>query len=160
MRTSRKDIRNGLEPEEQALKTLQQRVVQFPRDACALVDPHLQGPIELMSKLTHTELIGNEEKAQEGNDAQHAKRDSLVERRGDVPFQHCAFFVPDATVVGSNNAEPISAWAKVGVVRMTRINRHSPIRVLALQFHTNLNLFRRDETQHRIVDSQIFYVRR
>src|SRR4029434_2544030 len=47
-----KYLQDRLEPEQQSLKTLQQSVVQFARNACALTHPRFEGHIELVGELT------------------------------------------------------------------------------------------------------------
>ena len=71
------EFRNRLEPEQQALKTLQQSVVQFARDARALAHPRLQGHIELVRELPDTKLISGPEQGQE-KDHTMAKRNHVV----------------------------------------------------------------------------------
>jgi hypothetical protein len=55
--TRREKFRSRLEAKQKALKTLQQSVMQFARNACTLTYPRLQGPIELRRELPDTELI-------------------------------------------------------------------------------------------------------
>src|SRR5437773_9473111 len=54
-RTFREQVRNGLEPEKQSVKALQQRVVQVPRDACPFADARFEAHVELMSLLAEAE---------------------------------------------------------------------------------------------------------
>src|SRR4029453_1252968 len=48
-------LQDRLEAEQQALKTLQQSVVQFARNACALTHSRFERPIELSRELPDTE---------------------------------------------------------------------------------------------------------
>ena len=91
-----------MEPEQKSLKTLQQRVVQVARDACALTYPSVQGPIELVRELPDTESVGGEEQGQEGDDAQHAEPVRLVPHRRNHEIQRRAFLVPYAAVVAGH----------------------------------------------------------
>ena len=50
-RTLRKQIRSSLKSQQQSVKTLQQRIVQFPRDARPFTNALFQTQIELDSKL-------------------------------------------------------------------------------------------------------------
>ena len=50
-----------MKAEHQSLKTLQQRVVQFPRDARPLVDAFIEAQVEVVRDLAETELIRRHE---------------------------------------------------------------------------------------------------
>ena len=56
-RTLREQVDTSLKMEHQALKALQQCIVQFPRDACPFVDACFQPYRELMLQLLNAELI-------------------------------------------------------------------------------------------------------
>ena len=56
-----------LEAEQKALKTLQQSVMQFARNACALAHSRLHGHVELVRELTDTKSISRPEQEQEKN---------------------------------------------------------------------------------------------
>ena len=58
-------VARALKAEHQSLKTLQQRIVQFPRDARPLVDAFLQAQIEIVRDLPHTEPIQRPNKDQD-----------------------------------------------------------------------------------------------
>src|ERR1019366_9401658 len=50
-------LENGLEPQQQTVKALQQSVMQLERNACALVDTRVQRHLELMTQLLETPLV-------------------------------------------------------------------------------------------------------
>jgi hypothetical protein len=54
-RTLREQVRNRLKTEQQSVKTLQQSVVQFPRDARALREPFFKPGIQLTGQREHPE---------------------------------------------------------------------------------------------------------
>jgi hypothetical protein len=58
------EFRSRLEPQQQALKTLKQSVVQFARNARALAHSRLQSHVELVRELPDTELISRPEQDQ------------------------------------------------------------------------------------------------
>jgi len=60
----------------QSLKTLQQRIVQVPRDACPLIDALFQTHIELLRQLPQSQLIEPQSNARSA--AVHDKRNQVV----------------------------------------------------------------------------------
>ena len=121
-------LQDRLEPEQKSLKTLQQRVVQFARNACALTHPRFQGHVELVRELPDTEPVGGEEQGQEGDDAQHSEPVCLVPHRRNHEIQRRAFLVPHPAVVGGHHAKPVRPGPQVRVVHMARVDRHSASR--------------------------------
>ena len=70
---SGKQVARRLKREHQPLHALQQRVVQFARDARALFDAPLQAHVEFPLQLPDTELVGRPQQCQKSGRAESAK---------------------------------------------------------------------------------------
>src|SRR5271166_4220684 len=103
----REQVISSLKMEQQPVKTLQQGVVQIPRDAGALVDALLQAHVELVSQLTEAESMKRQEQYQKRGHARHAEPRGLVVRRVDGEIQECALLVPYTTIIASHHSETV-----------------------------------------------------
>src|SRR5262252_1326805 len=135
----RQKLQDRLEPKQEPLKTLQQRIVKFARNSRALANTRFEGAIELMCKLSDTKLIRKPQQRHEKKATRDREPRGLIKRRRNRKLQQCALFVPDAAVVRGDDAETVCAWSEVRIVRVTRIRWHSPVIVLPLQLDAHLD---------------------
>jgi ParB-like chromosome segregation protein Spo0J len=85
--TGRKQAGSGLQVEQQSMKTLQQRIVQVPRDSRPLADTLFQSYVELSRQSMESQLIEHPKKADASRSAQKQKCRRLVEGRQDSELQ-------------------------------------------------------------------------
>ena len=98
-----------------AQKALQQRVVQFLRDAGALRQPLLETNVELAGELAQPEAIESQNGERAGRDHAEPKPPGLPERGSHLESERGFVPVPDAIRVAGDHAEAIRAGAEVGV---------------------------------------------
>ena len=142
------------------MKTLQQRIVQVPRDARPLIDALFQTHIELLRQLPQPQLIKRSERCQKSGHTQRSKPNRLVVGRSNGEIQERPRLVPHAAVIAGDDAEAVLAWRKIGVERLPTIAGVLPIAIPAFQLVAKEHLFRRDQAERRIVDLQIAHQRR
>src|SRR6266853_4454064 len=111
------------------MKTLQQRIVQIPRNPRPLADPLFHADIKLMRQLTDMELIQHPKYSQKSGDARQSKPVSLIEGRGDVQSDRSFWPVPQPRAVAGDKPESIRAGPKVRVNGFSRCNRLAPATV-------------------------------
>src|SRR5882724_13091973 len=97
------------------MKTLQQRIVQVPRDACALADAIFQTHVELLRHLTEPELIKRAEQCQKSGHARHAEPPCLPKRRIDFERNRSLGIIPLPIAIACDYTEPVRAWAQICV---------------------------------------------
>ena len=112
-RAFREQVRCGLESQQQTMKALEQRVVELPRNTCALADARLERERERVLHLTHPELVRRPQQCRKQTDAQGTKPVRLVVRRGDGESERVPLVVPHPTVIARGHAKPVVAGRKV-----------------------------------------------
>src|SRR5271165_6360341 len=151
----RKPVDSDLKMEHQALKALQQRVVQLAGDAQALIDTAFEVGVERLCDLMKPVAIQPPEQRQNSGHARRPEPTGLIVGRGDGKLQRVAGLVPDTAVVAGHNAEAVVAWSKIGILRLAVVDDFLPVRILALQLIAKMNLLRGTEGQSRIIDPHI-----
>ena len=98
-RALRQQVRHGLESQQQTVEALEQRVVQFAGDSCALADARLERHVERVLYLTHPERICRPQQRQQQAHSQAANRRGPPPRRRDHNRQRYSCFIPHAVAV-------------------------------------------------------------
>src|SRR6266850_175716 len=136
-----------LHAEHQSLKTLQQRIVQIPRDARPLIDALFQTHIELLCQLPQPQLIASPKQCHKRRYTRQAEPRGLVVCRGYGKIQERSGFIPHTAVIASHDAEAVVARREIRIERLTAVASVLPIAVPAFQLVTKKDLFRRDEAK-------------
>src|SRR5882724_5957456 len=142
------------------MKTLQQRIVQVPRDACALADAIFQTHVELLRHLTEPELIKSPEQCQKSGHARHAEPPCLPKRRIDFERNRSLGIIPLPIAIAGNYAEPVRAWAQICVDSFPGCGRLTPATVETVKRVSKANAFRYSKAQPRIPKRDSFTRRR
>ena len=100
------------------MKTLQQRIMQVPRDARPLADALFQAYVEPVRQLTHSELIKRPEQHHKSRRAAQAEPDRLVVRRRDGKIQKRARLVPHTAVIARRHAKRVLARPEVRILHL------------------------------------------
>src|SRR6266403_6085070 len=150
-----KHVPHRLQAEHQSLKTLQQRIVQVPRDARPLIDALFQTHIELLCQLPQPQLIESPKQCHKRRYTRQAEPRGLVVCRGYGKIQERSGFIPHTAVIASHDAEAVVARREIRIERLTASASVLPIAVPALQLVTKKDLFRRDEAERGVIYLQI-----
>src|SRR5580700_249701 len=116
-----------------AQKTLQQGVMQFLRDACALGESFFKAHTHLLRQAQQPEP----EKQQDyKSDEQHTRKPEppcLPERRSDFKGKGSLGTIPCPFAVACHNPESIRAWAEIRIDRFACRGGLTPGRIKALE---------------------------
>src|SRR5215472_9232968 len=112
------------------MQTLQQSVVQFPRDSSAFVNPRFHAYRELPSQLKNTKPIDGPQQERKRSRAYRAKPASLIPGGGDSEIDRRSALIPYAVIVACDYAKAIRAWGQVGVKRLAANPGFLPRRLL------------------------------
>src|SRR5262249_29260107 len=153
--TRRQQVAHRLEPEQQAMKALQQRIVELLRDPRALVDTFLQTHVEPVRDLANTVLIQRPQQRQRSESQNGFEPYRLKERGRDREVDERAGFVPDAAVVACDHVKAIRAWRKVGIERLAAIANVLPLAIEAFEHVPEANLLGRHEAERRVIDLEV-----
>src|SRR4029077_16180892 len=148
-------VASCLKLEHQSMEILQQRVVQFSRNASALTHARFQPDRKLVPQFPNTESIESPEQCQKSSHARYTEPGGLVVGRGDGEIQECAGLVPHTAIVAGGDAEAVVAGREIGIERLPAGAHVTPIAILAFQLEAKKDLFRRDEAERGIVDLQM-----
>ena len=110
-----------LKAKQQPVETLQQGVVQLPRNAGALADSRFERHLEPATQLPDPDPVPNPEQTQSTRRAERAELDGLVIRWRDGEIQPRARLVAHTAVVGGHHAKAIGPGRQVGVERVAAI---------------------------------------
>src|SRR5215472_5277007 len=138
--------------QHQALKTLQHRVVQFPRYSSALNNALFQANVELPRHLVQPQSIKRVEQCQKCSHAQQTEPVCLVPGRRDGERQGSTSFVPHATVIAGTHAEAVAARRQIAIERLPASVGVLPIAIPTFELVAKKYLFRHDEAERCIVD--------
>src|SRR5580692_5459958 len=125
-----------LEPPDQSLHALQQRVVQLACDALALAEPGREQPARLQADLRDSQTVQNGEYSEAQEGAQRMEPFGLVESRHDYKVKRGARGVPHPVAVGCNHTESIVTGTQVGIDRVTTGTNILPVGIRSLEFVT------------------------
>ena len=115
------------------METLQQRVVQLPRNAGALAHSRVERHLETVMQLPDPDPVASPEQPQSTRRAERTEPGGLVVRWRDRELQHVALFVPHTAVVGGDDAEPVRAWTQIRILHVALVDDLSPVAVLPVQ---------------------------
>src|SRR5882724_13039081 len=132
------------------MKTLQQRIVQVPRDACALADAIFQTHVELLRHLTEPELIKSPEQCQKSGHARHAEPPCLPKCRIDFERNRSLGIIPLPIAVACDHTEPVRAWAQICVDSFPGSGWLTPTTVETVKKISKPNALRHGKAQSRI----------
>ena len=97
------------------MKTLQQGVMQFPRDALAFPETRIHGRPYSLGGLPQPHLI---KQVQECHCREHAESEEplrLVKGRSDIEVQHSAVLVPNPIIVAGDHVKSKTPWRQTGI---------------------------------------------
>ena len=148
-------VQGGLESQQQTVKALKERIVQLPRDACALVDAFVEASVVLACDLADAGTIGPPHQAKERRDDERLEPARLVIRRRDREFQCRAHLVPHAAIVARHDAEPVGGGPKIGIEGLAPGADILPLGITAFEHDTKVVLLGRDQAERGVVDLQV-----
>ena len=158
-RALRQQVRRGLEPQQQSVEALQQRVVQLPRDARALVDAFVEASLVLTRDLANAPPIPSPHETEGRDDDERLEPPCLVIRRRDREGQRCAGLVPHTTVVACHDAEAVGARWQVRILHLSIVDDLLPVGVLSFEHVTEPHLLRGGQAERRVVDREVAQTR-
>src|SRR5271169_3047630 len=115
LRTRRKQLGNRLKTEQQSVKSLQQSIMQIPRDAGPLADALFQTHVELVRHLPEAEPIERPQRYPKNCYAGEAEPIRLVPGWHNAEIQGGACLIPDAVVIARDYAEAVVAGSEIVV---------------------------------------------
>ena len=83
---------------------------------------------------------------------EHTKPRGLIVRRCDGKLERIAGLVPHPAVIAGDYVEAVLARGQIRILRLTDVDDFLPVRVLALEFVVEMDLFRRDQAQGGVID--------
>src|SRR5580704_13429432 len=151
----RQQIVNRLEMDHQRLKTLQQRVVQFPGDARTFIDTRFHARVKSLRDLMEPVPVERPKQYEKSGHARHAEPGGLIVRRGDGKIEGRAGLVPHTAVVAGHHAEAVAAWIEIGIECLPFIDDLLPVAIVAFQLVAKMDLLRRDQAERGVFDLEI-----
>ncbi len=142
--------------QDQPLHRLQQRVVQFARDAFAFVDALFQARLHARRQTTQPQPV---EQPQQGSRRQRAgepESAALAQGRRDLERQRGAGFIPHAVVVGGHHVETVAARPHVGVVGGAARTGGLPLAVDTVEPVAELHALGHAQAERGVVDPEPF----
>jgi hypothetical protein len=128
--------------QDQALNGLQQRIMQFPRNALALVVPFLQTQADMGRHRAHPRMIGQPQHQQHASRAKQLEWPVLHEAGADGDMQH-AFRPPAGVAPRRLHMEAVIARRQIGVGGGAAVLGLHPVVLDALQPETEAQGFGR-----------------
>src|SRR5262249_14241691 len=135
---------------QHCLKTLQQRVVQLPRDACPLGKPLFKTNLEQLSQLTHSQAVHEQRRQSGANYTAQLKPPGLPKRGLNFEPDHSLRTVPQPIAVAGDNTESIRPYAKIVVRGFPACRWFTPSTVKAVQTVSISHALRIAETQPHV----------
>src|SRR5258708_10626555 len=123
----------------QALKALQQRVVQFPGDSCAFIYARFQPNRELPLHLPNPKLIDGQQQKHKCGRADRSEPNRLVVCGKDGKIQRGSGLVPDAVVIACDHAEAIVARTEVVITSLASCPSFLPASIVTFKFVSEKN---------------------
>src|SRR5580700_9565411 len=144
-----------LEPPDQSLHALQQRVVKLACDAFALAEPGREQAACLQADLRDSQTVqtGEYSEAQEG--AQRMEPFGLIESRHDYKVKRRARGVPYPVAVGCNHTESIVAGTEIGIDRVMTASNILPVGIGSLELVTKSHALGDSVAAGAVVDLHI-----
>src|ERR1700733_2431271 len=128
--------------ERGAQNTLQQRVMQFLRDAGTLVKSLLEQGVQSMSQLKHAKTIERHDQGEAGGKTQAAKPPGLPKCRLNCKGKYRLRAIPQAQAVRCNQAEAIGTGVEIGEHYLAQGDYAAPALTGAVQLVTVEDFFR------------------
>src|SRR5258708_2890206 len=105
--------------------------------------------------LQHTESVAKPYDEDTGNNAENSEPVRLVKSRSEREVQRCSLLIPDAVAVACDHTKPIVPRRQVGVGNFPSAYRPAPVVIVALEFVTELDVFRCCQAESRVFKLEI-----
>src|SRR4029077_8063098 len=146
-----KHIAGGLKSKHEAVQTLQQSIVQFPRNASPLAEARPQRRIELPRQMSQAKLIHRPRQEEKSTDAGSSKPNRLKPGRSNAEIQRGAFFVPSTIVIAGDYPKPVVSGPKIVIKGLAPRPGFSPVLIMTLKFVAEEHLSWNLETQRCVI---------
>ena len=145
----------GVKSKNQALNALQERVMQFARNALSLTQTLFRPRANFSGHLAHSQEVKQPQDNDKRASAESREPECLEKCRCHTKVYRCAGFIPDTVVVARRYVEAIFARLEVAVKRLTTGLGFLPVRVVSLQLVTKQHLLRNNKAWGGVVDFKI-----